>query len=191
MQLIINKILKLLKPVQIILQRIGRSEPKMNRQSVDQAMDLIRHGDILLSYESQRITAFFIKGEYDHVGIYTPKGVIDAVGDKILSGKNIGGVRSTDLEEWLFNMDKVAIIRPLKTTLEENYFASTNSIGYIGKGYDYQFKIDKNKIYCSELIYLSYKEFGIFNKIKSDKILPQVFRDLCDDVNFKLIYEFK
>ena len=172
------------------MQKLGRSEPKMNRDSVDLAMSLIQVGDIIVTHENQRLTSLFIKGEYDHAAIVGPNNkVIEAVGDSFLKGENIGGVRSVDLEEFLFLMDKVAIIRPI-IGKEENYIAGCNALSYIGKGYDYEFKIDKDKIYCSELVYLSYKEFGIFDFGKK-QILPQQFRDLCDDVNFKLIFEFK
>lgn len=187
----IEFLLRLFTPIQKLMQKLGRSEPKMNRGSVDLAMSLIKVGDILVTHEDQRLTSIFIKGEYDHAAILSPAGIIEAVGDDFEKGVNIGGVRSVDLQEFLFLMDKVAIIRPLKLGAEANYLAGVNAISYKGKGYDYEFKIDKDKIYCSELVYLSYKEFGIFNDLKHSKILPQHFRDLCDDVNFKLIFEFK
>lgn len=172
------------------MQKLGRSEPKMNRKSVDLAMSLIKPGDILLSHENQRLTSLFIKGEYDHAAILGANGkVIEAVGDAFEDSKNIGGVRSVDLEEWLFLMDKVAIIRPMFSQ-EINAAASANALSYIGKGYDYQFEIDKDKIYCSELIYLSYKTECKFPDLKG-KILPQFYRYLCDDANFKLMFEFK
>lgn len=172
------------------MQKLGRSEPKMNRDSVDLAMSLIQVGDIIVTHEDQRITSFFIKGEYDHAAIVSPAGVVEAVGDMFQFGINLGGVRKADVEEFLFLMDKVAIIRPLKTTKEQNYEAGCNALTYLGKGYDYEFKIDKDNVYCSELVFLAYKEFGVFDFDKK-QILPQQFRDLCDDVNFKLIFEFK
>jgi len=189
---ILNFFLRLFTPIQKLMQKLGRSEPKMNRDSVDLAMSLIQVGDILVTHEDQRLTSLFIKGEYDHAAILSPAGVVEAVGDQFDPkwGLNIGGVRKADLEEFLFLMDKVAIIRPLKTTKEQNYEAGCNALTYVGKGYDYEFKIDKSKIYCSELVYLSYQQFGVFDFGKK-QILPQQFRDLCDDVNFKLIFEFK
>lgn len=189
--MIVNFILKLFTPVQKFMQKLGRAEPKMNREAVDLAMSLIQIGDILVTHENQRITSLFIKGEYDHAAILSPVGIVEAVGDDIESGVNIGGVRSVDLEEFLFLMDKVAIIRPLKTSVEANYAAGCNALTYKGKGYDYEFKIDKDKIYCSELVFLSYQETEIFKSLGKKQILPQVFRDMCDDVNFKLIFEFK
>lgn len=181
-------LLRLFTPIQKIMQKLGRSEPKMNRDAVDLAMSLIQVGDIIATHENQRLTSLFIKGEYDHAAIVGPSGIIEAVGDQIIDGKNIGGVRKVDIEEFLFLMDKVAIIRPI-IGKEENYIAGCNALSYLGKGYDYEFKIDKNKIYCAELVFLAYKEFGIFHFEK--QIFPQEFRDLCDDVKFKLIFEFK
>jgi len=184
-------ILWLFTPIQKIMQKLGRAEPKMNRESVDLAMSLIKTGDILLSKEDQRFTSLFIKGDYKHAAILSPSGVIEAVGDDYENGKNLGGVRKVDLEEWLFLMDKVAIIRPLQNP-EINYIAGCNALSYIGRGYDYEFKIDKSKIYCSELIYLCYQsESDTFKGIGRKEILPQYYRDICDDVNFKLVFEFQ
>jgi uncharacterized protein YycO len=187
----IDFILMLLKPFQILLQNLGRKEPKMNRSSVDLAMSLIKVGDILVTHEKQRITSLFIKGEYDHAAILSPDGVVEAVGDMYVDGVNIGGVRKVDIEEFLFLMDKVAIIRPI-TKGDVNYNAGCNSLGFVGTNYDYGFKIDKSRIYCSELVYLSYQvEANVFGSFKGKRILPQHFRNICDDVNFKLIFEFK
>lgn len=179
--------LGLLTPIQKFMQKLGRSEPLMNRKSVDLALSLIKEGDILLSFEKQRSTSFFIKGKYKHAAIVSPKlDVIEAIG---------GGVRDVDLEEWLFLMDYVAIIRPEFENHTINYMAACNAMTYIGKPYDYKFQSGDKAIYCSELVYLCYqnelKEF--LSEYERSEILPQVFRDLADkpDSKFKLIYEFQ
>lgn len=179
--------LTLFTPIQKWLQKIGRNEPLMNRKSVDLAMSLIKEGDILLSFEKQRPTALFIKGTYKHAAIVSPKiDVVEAVGE---------GVRDVDLEEWLFLMDYVAIIRPEFENHTINYMASCNAMTYIGKPYDYKFTSGNDAIYCSELVYLCYqnelKEF--MSEYERTEILPQLFRDLADrpDSKFKLIYEFQ
>lgn len=185
-QLLKSKLLKILKPLQIIMQKLCRAEPLMNRQSVDLAMSLIRDGDILLSYEKQRLTSLFIKGKYKHAAIVSPRlTVIEAVGE---------GVREVDLEEWLFQMDSVAIIRPELENHTINYMAACNALTYIGRKYDFSFSIKNEEIYCSELVFICYnKEVPSFLiEYKSKEILPQVFRDLCEvDERFKLIFEFK
>jgi hypothetical protein len=180
-------LLTLLKPIQRLMQKIGRGEPLMNRKSVDLAISMIKEGDILLSYEKQRITSAFIKGKYKHAAIVSPKiDVIEAVGT---------GVRDVDLEEWLFLMDYVAIIRPEFDNHTINYLAACNALSYIGKPYDYTFSSNNDAIYCSELVFLCYqKELKEFlNQYERSEILPQLFRDLADrpDSKFKLIYEFQ
>jgi uncharacterized protein YycO len=168
------------------MQKFGRSEPLMNRKSVDLTMSLIRDGDIILTYEKQRFTSFFIKGKYKHASIVSAKmSVVEAVGE---------GVRESDLEEFLFLMDKVCIIRPEFYNHTINYFASCNALNFIGRKYDYTFSADNNEIYCSELVFLCYnKEVPSFLKeYEKKEILPQLYRDLCDNEksNLKLIYEF-
>lgn len=188
---LLNSLLKVLKPIQIFMQSLGRAEPKMSRESVDLAMSLIKTGDILLSYEKQRFTSLFIPGKYKHAAIMSPSGVIEAVGDKFVDGKNIGGVRKVDLEEWLFLMDNVAVVRPMMNQ-EINYIAGCNALSYVGLGYDYEFKLDKSAIYCSELVYLCYASEGdLFKGLEKIKIPPQKFRNMCDDVKLKLVFEFK
>ena len=197
MQKIVDLLLFILKPVQILMQKFGRKEPKMNREAVDMAVSLIQPGDILLSYESQRFTSFFIKGKYKHAAILAPNNrVIEAVGDdfKKVNGKkiNFGGVRSIDLEEWLFDKDKVAIVRPDLLPKECRVLAGANAISYIGRGYDYSFRIDKSKIYCSELIYLCYRtETDAFHDLRFKKILPEVYRDMAENEELKLVFEFQ
>lgn len=167
------------------MQKLGRSEPLMDRKSVDVALQIIKEGDILLSYEKQRFTSLFIKGKYKHAAIVSPKlTVIEAVGE---------GVREVDLEEWLFLMDSVAIVRPEFNNHTINYLASCNAMTYIGRKYDYTFSSGNDEIYCSELVYLCYKkeEPSFLNGYEKHEILPELYRDLCNgETCFKLIYEF-
>lgn len=179
--------LALFTPIQKLMQKLGRGEPLMNRKSVDLALSFIKEGDILLSYEKQRFTSLFIKGKYKHAAIVSPRiDVVEAVGS---------GVRDVDLEEWLFLMDSVAIIRPEFDNHTINYLAACNALTYIGKPYDFTFTSGNDAIYCSELVFLCYqrelKEF--LDEYERSEILPQLFRDLADkpDSKFKLIYEFQ
>lgn len=195
-QLIKYYILGAISPIQRFLQKLGRAEPKMDRGAVDLAMSLVQEGDILLSFERQRITSLFIKGKYKHAAMLAANGkIVEAVGDKFVENNgvmtNIGGVREIDLEEWLFLMDAVAIVRPCLDK-EVRHLASANALSYLGKNYDYQFRTgDSKHIYCSELPLLCYrKEIKFLSDYEQKEILPHDYRELCDDVNFKLIYEF-
>lgn len=154
------------------MQEIGRDETRITRYQVDQCLLYIQEGDILLSYERQRITSLFIKGFWSHAAIISSKKtVVEAVKPK---------VKEVDLEEWLFKKDYVCIIRPLC----EEYIrkiAAANSLYYLGKDYDYTFSLDNMQIYCSELVYLCYKDYEDFNLGKKDDILPEAYlrTDTC------------
>lgn len=185
-------LLELSIPLQKWVQRRGRRETVITKEIVDKIMSLVRPGDILLSYEAQRWTSWFIKGFYDHAVIISSKGtVIEAVGDKFVDGVNIGGVREVDLEEWLYKKDFVAGIRVDKACA---FAAAMNSLKYIGRGYDYSFNHDNEQVYCSELPYLCYRtEWPEFlAEFEGDEILPQLYLDLCKDVSYlELIIDTK
>lgn len=173
-----SKLLWLLTPVQKIMQKLGRSETIMTRALVDKIASLVEEGDILLSFEHQRLTSVFIKGKYDHAAILTNKmTVMEAVA---------GGVKEVDLIEWLYKKDHVAVIRPIydhellnKSYKEINKLAALNAFKYKGYPYDYQFTIANEKIYCSELVYLCYQsEDPHFLEHIHGEILPQEYMNL-------------
>ena len=177
MQKIKQSLLWLLVPIQKWFQRRGRRETIITKAQVDHIMAFARPGDILLSYEAQRWTSIFIKGFYDHATILSSKGtIVEAVGDKFVDGKNTGGVREVDLEEWLYKKDHVALIRVNHASA---FAAGMNALKYIGRGYDYYFKHGEEKVYCSELPYLCYHtEWPDFlAEFEGDEILPQLYLD--------------
>ena len=170
-------ILWLTIPFQKWIQRRGRLETIMTNEQVDKIMALVRPGDILLSYEAQRWTSIFIKGFYDHAVILSSRGtIVEAVGDRFVNGKNIGGVREVDLEEWLYKKDHVALIR---VNHASSPIAGMNALTYVGRGYDYTFSHDNEDVYCSELPYLCYRTewSGFLSEFEGDEILPQLYLD--------------
>lgn len=192
-----------LTPVQKLLQRIGKQESMMNEVKVKEIMRLADQGDILLSYEHGRPTSFLIKGFYDHAAIITSKlTVMEAVGDKVINGKNVGGVREVDLEEWLYKKDHVAVIRPVYLDVFSyggrsniiNRQAAAAALYFKGKAYDYGFNVDNEKVYCSELVYLSYVNFDTkFMRHIEGEILPEDYYKMCFDLKdgalFELLYD--
>lgn len=172
-------------PLQKWVQRRGRRETIITKAQVDRIMSMARPGDILLSYEAQRWTSMFIKGFYDHAVILSSKGtVVEAVGDLWKDGKNIGGVREVDLEEWLYKKDHVALIRVNHASA---FAAGMNALKYIGRGYDYSFRHGDEKVYCSELPYLCYRTEweGFLKELPDDKeILPQYYMDFCGKLKY-------
>ena len=190
--------LRLITPIQKFLQRIGRQESKMSYQQVSDVKLVIREGDIVLSFEYGRPTSILIKGFFDNAAIVTSKlTIMEAVGDRFVDGKNIGGVREMDLVEWLYKKDYVAVIRPSYPDGDIiNKQAAATSLYYRGRNYDYSFCRDNEDIYCSELEYACYIGFDpkFLNEVDGE-ILPQIYYDLTNDVprddgfTFDLIYD--
>lgn len=191
-------ILWLLTPIQKFLQRAGRQETRMTYQQVSDVLLLIKQGDIVLSFEYGRPTSILIKGFFDHAAIVTSKlTIMEAVGDRWVDNKNIGGVREVDLEEWLYKKDYVAVIRPsYKDGDLTNKLAAAAALYYKGKGYDYKFERGDESVYCSELEYLCYSMYDPrFLEDVDGEILPQLYFDLTNDVprsdgmTFDLVYD--
>lgn len=187
--------LRLLTPFQIILQRIGRQESLISHIQVNDLVSKIEPGDFLLSFEYGRPTSILIKGYYDHAAIVSSSGtVVEAVGDLFIDGRNRGGVREVDLAEWIYKKDSVAVVRPRFEKSIRNE-AGLNALKYIGKGYDYQFTIDDETVYCAELNYLCYRKLvpNFMNHIGLyDEILPQEYYNLAlEKKGFDLVAEFK
>lgn len=184
-------------PIQKWVQRRGRRETVITKEQVKRTMALARPGDILGSYEDQRWTSGFIKGEYDHAAIVTNKGtVMEAVGDLFRrqpkkyfwdcfpdyirnedgTRKNFGGVREVDMEEWLYKKDHHFLVR---VNHPSAFAAGHGSFNYKGRGYDYTFSHDNEDIYCSELPYACWKPLfpEFLAEFEGDEILPQLYLD--------------
>lgn len=192
----------LVTPFQKALQRLGRQEALINSDQVELIKSLIQPGDIGLSFEKGRLTSWAVRGFYDHAVIVTDiLTVMEAVGDKFIDGKNIGGVREVALDEWLYKKDSVCILRPIyKNTFiktDPNQRAAMSAIKYHGKSYDYQFKKNNENVYCSELVYLCYLEHDPdFMQHIDGEILPIHYYEQCfdstrDDMFIKMIIEVK
>lgn len=180
-------ILWLFTPVQKLLQRFSRPEPEMTREQVSNILKRYRKGDLLVSYEGGRLTSPFIPGDWDHLAmINIEKKVIEAIAPK---------VRAQDLEEWLFKKKGVALIRYTgdKSVV---YQAAIFVSKFIGWPYDYLFKFGNKKAYCSEIGFLSFKEFDdsfMSHLLKNKEITPQDFYDAArkEISNLKIVYEVR
>ena len=167
-------ILSILKPIQIFIQRLGYIENAFTEEDVDYMFALCQAGDILGSYESGRVTSWFIKGEYDHIAMVTDdKMVIEAVGDKFANGKNVGGVRKVPLKEWIWKKNHIFIMR------HKTYGIGTKASRYyytlLGTSYDYAFDRGNEKMYCSEIPYICYHthdQYFLSNVQSHQSILP-------------------
>lgn len=194
-------LLRLLTPIQKLLQKSGPQETLITEEEVNLIKSLIRPGDILLTRENQHPTGIFIKGKYKHAAIQSIRNtVVEAVGDNFKIDKatgvktNLGGVREVPLEKFLYGKDAVALIRPSFAFDFANRAAANESLDYIGRNYDYTFSLSDSRIYCSELIYLCYSKFekAFAAEIDHEDILPTEYLDLCFTTSYMhLIYETK
>lgn len=188
-----NRLLLFFKFFQIWLQRRGRRETIITDLSVSSIMSVAKPGDILISFEDQRWTSFFIKGDFDHAAIITEDmQVVESVGDLFYNGKNLGGVRKVPLMGWLYKKDHVALIRPNLSSPECNLKAARNSLKYIGKAYDYSFSMNGETIYCSELPYLCYttEDITFMDVILRKEILPIDYLTMCDIQPYRFMVLF-
>lgn len=168
-----NRILQFLKPIQIWIQRRGYIETEFTISQVRELIINIKAGDILLSYESGRWTSMFIKGEWDHAAIVDDNlYVVEAVGDKFVEGKNLGGVRKIKLEDWIIKKNHIMVLRHIDYN-NISLKAAALSGRFVGKNYDYAFHLGAESLYCSELVYLCYKPFNYdFMDHVHNEILP-------------------
>ena len=95
---------------------------------------------------------------FTHVGIAIPGNGADSV----LEATSDGGVRITRLEDFL---DRAARIggRPAVVAMRLRDTSGVSASverarGYLGQPYDYSYRPDNGKIYCSELVWESYRD---------------------------------
>ena len=93
---------------------------------------------------------------YSHVGIAVPA----AGADSVLEATSDGGVRLTALADFLGRSARidgrpaVTVMRLRDTTGVTAAVARAHT--YLGQPYDYSFRPDNGKMYCSELVWASY-----------------------------------
>jgi hypothetical protein len=123
-----------------------------------EAVPEVREGDIVfqtsLSAQSQAIQ-LATHSRLSHVGIVARKD------GRAFVYEAIGPVTFTPLEEWIARGEgKRILVKRLKTALTPEALAklATTAGRFRGKGYDFAFEWSDDRIYCSELVYKTYKE---------------------------------
>lgn len=92
---------------------------------------------------------------YTHVGIIK----IDENGAPLVV-EAVGPVREVPLEKWITQgiFDRMAVMRLDGLTEEQTAKVLKAAEKYYGRPYDFFFLFDKERIYCSELVYYAFKE---------------------------------
>lgn len=124
----------------------------------------LRTGDLLFQAGRESAMGGAIKAatgndcelQFTHVGI----AVIGSRADSVLEATSDGGVRMTVLSDFLnksarLNGRPVAIAKRLKDTAGIAA-AVARARTFLGQPYDYSFRPDNGKLYCSELVWESY-----------------------------------
>lgn len=110
-------------------------------KDVRRIQELCDVGQILLSRTRGELTTLLIPGHWKHAAIVIDaENVIEAVG---------GGVRKSDLIDFVMTKDEVCLIAPL--FLFDHELAKSRAESAIGKPYDYFFTPGLDAFYCAEL----------------------------------------
>lgn len=90
---------------------------------------------------------------YDHVGI------VARINDSlyVIEATPRHGVVSTEWNKFLRNNSNGITVMRLNTTFDTSDVI-TRALSHVGKPYDWSFRLDNNALYCSELIYESYRD---------------------------------
>lgn len=192
-------------PFQKFLSKSGYQESDLPEEIIEASAKLCLPGDIILTYETGRPTSRFIPGPMDHAAIVTDLlDIMEAVTDKFVQDpitkvmNNVGGVREVGLVPFLYRKNEYVIIRPVYLNDRKiNMSAGTFSKTYKGRGYDHQFRVDNENIYCSELVYLCYRRFdqkfmehiSIYDEILPDDYLKLTANSKRDDLRFEIIFD--
>lgn len=164
--LIRNKLLHYSIPLQKLMQKLGKPEPKVKYSQVREAMYLSRPGDCILTREDWRLTNIFIPGYWSHAAIFDHEmNVVEAIGS---------GVQAVDPVEMLLKKDDFCILRPLFLDTIEKHEAAKYAHTQVGVPYDYIFSSNQ-AWYCSELVYFSYQYASpTVIPIKAEEVLGEL-----------------
>jgi len=142
-----------LRTFEPVIRKLGKLSPKFEGSlSANQMIAIQRKlqpGDILNSRAEGEFTNLVIPGFFKHSALYLgDMKLMEAVGD---------GVQYSSLPDFLSNKDIIGVYRPAWIGAEP--LKACEAIKkYLGKKYDYLFKLGTKEFYCSELIYQAYRD---------------------------------
>jgi len=134
--------------------------PKKQKSVAQKGTDVtFRDGDIIfqqISGELPEIISDVTESPINHCGLI----FVREDGVYVLEASD--KVKFTPLKEWVSNgVDKkIALLRHKKANGDLIDQILIQAKVFIGNPYDYQFSMDDEKIYCSELVYKAYRDGG-------------------------------
>jgi hypothetical protein len=152
---------------------------------VEDILDKIEPGDILLRGYDNYLDCKFIPGKFSHAAFY--------MGNRLVVHSLAEGV----IKEHIFDFckcDRIQVLRVKGINSNTLDIAISKAFGFIGGRYDFDFKKDNGKLYCSELVAKIWdhkikmepkklKVLKLFNKVI---ILPDHFLEHPDIETIKL-----
>jgi hypothetical protein len=147
---------------------------KVRGESITNIIHEIEPGDILLRGYDDYLDGKFIPGIFSHAGFYA--------GNRYIIHSLAEGV----CKEHIFDFcrcDRIALLRIKDITDEDFALASSKAHSFLGTAYDFDFKKNNGKLYCSELvakiwehkITLIPQKIKMFGLIHKEIILPDDF----------------
>lgn len=123
---------------------IHRRKNLLNQADRSAAEKLLHRGDIVLVGGLRRFSSLIIKGPITHAMIY--------IGKKQFVHAVCDGVETDSLQAIFREYDTMIIIRSKHVAPSRLNKAISFALAKIGTPFDFEFKRDKKKFYCSELI---------------------------------------
>ena len=129
----------------------------------------LKNGDLIFQtiHSSQTLAIMAASGSP-----YTHTGIIKMIGGKPFVVEAVGPVREIALDKWIEQGigKRIAVLRKTDLSDEDANKILTQAKTYYGRPYDFFFLLDKEKIYCSELLYYAYLEGAGITLGKKEKL---------------------
>jgi len=177
-------IMKTLWPV---LQSLGHMfDAEESRKEVSQKdwfklSTNLEFGDVILSTTANNPGNFFLPGKVKHAAIVVSPDPQDPQLVEAVSS----GVRQIPLYNFMKNKNYLVHCRSSIFSSEVSKKASSISIGMIGTPFDHVFSPSNNWLYCSEVIYESYKKaYFIVNSDIKPGSFPLKMKVRCDELTY-------
>lgn len=131
----------------------------LSKQDIKKTKKILRPGDIILVGGLRRISSLIIKGPVTHAMFY--------IGYNRIIHAVVDGVEIDHLYDIFCEYDTVAVLRSIDSLHDSKKYSKKikKALSYtheqLGKPFDFEFTNDNKKLYCSELIYRTFKNAGL------------------------------